>query len=142
MALLDHYVTPSEVRAFNGVRPDDFGLAGDAELDELLAGWARQVRDLIDRAARRDFATEAGDGAALDAVPGAVRSVALRAMNNYVALAQSARDSAFVRIDEWRVGVEQHDMVLTPALRRDLPGPRGKAALGRFGGRVVHGAAD
>ena len=131
--MVDVYATPEQVRAFTGLRPDDLGVDSDEALDKLLKEWGAHVRALIDAAAHHDF----GDGKdAVDEVPAAVRSVALRATANYVALAQSARESKFVRIDEWRVGLEQHDMVLTPALRRDLPAPRGRKAVRGF---VAHG---
>ena len=133
------YADGEALRAFRGVRPEDLGVNTTAELDALLNGWAEDVKGLIDESYTppRDFLDEAGGDIAL--VPRSVRSVALRALSNYVSLAQSARESDLVRIDEWRVTVEQRDQIHTPTLRRDLPRRAGSGVLRGF---VAHGADD
>lgn len=130
------YVTPDEVKEFTGSRFEDFNVANETELDELLTRWAGQVKDMIDRDRRRDFFAEAGE--VLEAVPGVVRSVALRAMGNFVRLAINMRESGLVRLDEWRVGVDQEDQVLTRSLRRELRLSFGAKASSRVRGFVSH----
>lgn len=116
------YVTAAELRAWRGVQPADFRLEDeadpDAALDDLLNGWSDHVKDLIDDYSNVDFLADA-DGN-LDDVSGTVRTVALRALSNYVTLAQNAREGSHVRIDEWRVGVEAHNAILTEELTDEL----------------------
>lgn len=133
------YATAAELREWRRVTPEEFSLDGDdpaAQLDALLNRWAAHVKSLIDEHYRppRDFLAEAGDD--LDQVPGSVRSVALRALSNYVTMAQNARESAFVRMDEFRVSVDMHDAILTRGMRSELPGRKGTSALRGF---AAHG---
>ena len=135
------YVTAAELRDWRRVTPEEFHLVDDEEqggdsaedkLDALLTGWSKHVKRLIDEHYRptRDFLDEAdGD---LAQVPGSVRSVALRALSNYVTMAQNARESSFVQLDEFRVRVDMHDAILTRGMRRELPGRKGTRAIGGF----------
>lgn len=125
------YTSPKDVRDGTGVQPADFLLPDDDALDALLDRWAEQVKGLIDQHCNRDFLTEAGGD--LDQVPQPVRSVAERAMMRLVGMARANRDSALVRIDEFRVTTDLVDEVLPASLRRDLP-----RAAPRFAGFVSH----
>ncbi|MFW6090524.1 MAG: hypothetical protein ACODAF_01535 [Actinomycetota bacterium] len=137
--MADVYVTAEELREWRRVTPEEFhledeegGASAEEQLDELLTRWSEHVKTLIDEHYRpaRDFLDEAdGD---LEQVPGSVRSVALRALSNYVTMAQNARESSFVRLDEFRVRVDMHDAILTRGMRRELPAPKGRRILGGF----------
>ena len=131
------YVTVEQIVAATGVRPDDFKLDGDEQLKELLVRWGGYVKSLIDEnySPPRDFLKEADD--VLDDVPGSVRSVAERAMARWVNIVRSHRDSALIRLDDWRVGIDLVDDVLPANLRRDLPRRRR-----RFGGFASHGGSS
>lgn len=115
------YVTAKELRAWRHITPAQFNVGSVEELDELLNGWSEHVKEIIDGHYRppRDFLAEAGGD--LEKVPKAVRSVALRALSNYVTMAQNARESGFVRLDEFRVSVDMADAILTRTMRRELP---------------------
>lgn len=121
------YADATKLRAFRGTQPQDFDLQDEADpdqaLNDLLDEWADHVKDLIDDAAGTDFLADAGGD--LAQVPNAVKSVALRALSNYVTIAQQAREQTWVQLGEWRVGVERFDQVLTPSLLKDLPGASG-----------------
>lgn len=133
------YTTSPEVIERTGIRPEDFDLEGepdpDVALDDLLTRWGGHVKDLVDADRGRDFLAEAGG--LLANVNGVVRFVALAAMANYVQLARTSRESAIIRVDEWRVAFEHKDRVLTPELRGVLA--RSFGSQGRFRMFVSHG---
>ena len=131
------YVTADELRKWRHITPAQFNVGTDEELDQLLTAWSEHVKEIIDNSYRppRDFLDEAGGD--LMKVPKSVRSVALRALSNYVTMAQNARESGYVRMDEFRVTVDMADAILTRAMRRELP-RRYPGGL-PFRGSVAHG---
>lgn len=133
------YVTVDQVKAATGARPGDFGDQTSGELNALLEHWIANVKGLIDEhyTPPRDFLAEAGGN--LEAVPRRVRHVAEIVMGRIVNAARSNRESALIRLDDWRVGVDLVDEVFPPHVRALLPPRQGGAAVRMF---VAHGGGD
>lgn len=115
---MGHYASPADVRARTGIRPDDLGFVGEAELDSFLTTLLEQVSDLANRWMRRDWLDELARGL-VSAIPAGLHAVAADMAAQAVREMVAARQTPVVRIDDFAVGTVSGQL-LTPDVRERL----------------------
>lgn len=115
---MGHYASPADVRARTGIRPDDLGFVGEAELDSFLTTLLEQVSDLANRWMRRDWLDELARGL-VGAIPAGLHAVAADMAAQALREMVATRQTPVVRIDDFAVRTVPGQL-LTPDVRERL----------------------
>ena len=97
--MANYYSTPEQVKVRTGIRPEDLGLASEADLDAFLVELLEQVSDLANRWMRRDWLSELPVSEIPAGLHAVVADMAATAVREMVA----TRQTPVVRIDDFAV---------------------------------------
>lgn len=97
-----NYSTPAQVRVRTGIRPEDLGLATEADLDAFLVELLEQVSDLANRWMRRDWLAELAAGTVTE-IPAGLHAVVADMAATAVREMVVTRQTPVVRIDDFAV---------------------------------------